>query len=167
MIGVIYATNEFLLSPLATERAALSEEIVNAEPHKREMRGQIARTRDLATKGPGAAKLIAQANAMIPDGSPIAWFPPKIVDFFKNNGIDKVTARMGGESPDKDLPGYRKLGWSIDIPSADFANFATTLSKLENQEPLFEFTGFDIQAARERVGYQHVVLTVQNIIKTL
>ena len=83
VFGVIYATNEFLLSPLAAERLGLSEEMTTAEPRIRDMKGQLARVRGLAEKGPAADKTLAQVNAMIPEGSPIAWFPPKIADFFK------------------------------------------------------------------------------------
>lgn len=165
MFGVIYATNEFLLSPLAAERLGLSEEMTTAEPRIRDMKGQLARVRGLAEKGPAADKTLAQVNAMIPEGSPIAWFPPKIADFFKNNGVDKAVAKLNNESPEKELTGYRRLVWSIDIPNADFVSFASSLSKLENEEPLFEFSGFELQATRERVDTVRASVTVQNIIK--
>lgn len=165
VVGVLYATNEFLFSPLAVDRARLAEEITAHEPKLREMRGQIARTKGFEEKAPQATKLIAQVDAMIPDGAPIAWFPPKISDFFKLNGVEKAVAKFGTETPDKELTGYRKLTWSIDIPSADFLRFAQALSKLENAEPLFEFTGFEIKANREQPDSQRFLLSVQNIIK--
>lgn len=165
MVGVIYATNEFLLSPLALERAALADEMTSNEPKLREMRGQVARTKGLAEKAPAASKIIDQVGAMIPDGAPVAWFPPKISDFFKAGGVDKAVARFGTEALEKDLPGYRKLSWSVEIPNADFLRFASTLAKIENAEPLLEFTGFEIQANREQADTQRVLLSVQNIIK--
>ena len=165
MFGIIYATNEFLLSPLALERAGIAEEITKAEPQVREMRGQIARTRALAVKGPLATKTIAQVNAMIPDGAPIAWCPPKIAEFFKTNGVEKTTARMNNEAPEKDLAGYRRLMWTIEIPNAEFASLATALSKFENAEPLFEFTGLENQASLDSATAQRATFTVQNIIK--
>ena len=165
MAGIIYLTNEFLLSPLATECALLTGQMTEDEPKAREMRGKIARARDLATRTPQATKVINQINSMIPDGSPIAWCPPKFVEFFKRYGTENVVARMGNEMPDKELIGYRRLVWSLDIPRVDFATFTHALADLENAEPLFEFTGFDIQAQGDRVDTQHAILTVQNIIK--
>lgn len=165
MVGVIYATNEFLLSPLANERVALADEMAANEPKLREMRGQVARTKGLSEKVPLASKSIDQVNAMIPEGSPVAWFPPKISDFFKSGGVDKAVARFGNETVEKDLPNYRKLSWSVEIPNVDFLRFATTLAKLENAEPLIEFTGFELQANREQFDTQRVLLSVHNIIK--
>lgn len=165
MFGILYATNEFLLSPLATERETIATEITNAEPQMREMKGQVARARALSAKGPVATTMIAQVNAMIPDGAPIAWCPPKIAEFFKKNGVEKATARMNNEAPEKDLTGYRRLMWTIEIPSVEFGSFASALSKFENDEPLFEFTGFEIQASVESAAAQRATLTAQNIIK--
>jgi hypothetical protein len=163
--GVIYTANQFLLSPLAVERAKLSEEITANEPKLREMRGQIARTKGFEEKAPQSANLMAQVDSMIPNGAPIAWFPPKVSDFFKANGVDKAVAKFGTESVEKELNGYRRLTWSIDIPDADFLRFAHALSKLENAEPLFEFAGFEIKANREQPDSQRILLSVQNIIK--
>ena len=101
MAGIIYITDDFLLTPLALERAAISGEITADEPKFREMRGQINRGRDLGLKSPEALKVTNQINSMIPDGSPIAWCPPRIVDFFKPYGIERVSARMTNETPDR------------------------------------------------------------------
>ena len=165
MGGILYVTDEFLLTPLATERAALAKEMSADEPNVRRMRGEIARGRDLGLKSPEAKKTIAQIDSMIPDGSPIAWCPPKIADTFKALGVERVAARMSNESPEKDLNGYRRLVWSIEIPQVDFATFTYALAHFENKEPLFEFTGFEIQAQGDRVDLQRMTLTVQNIIK--
>jgi hypothetical protein len=165
MVGVIYAVNEFLLSPLALERVALADEMTSNEPKLSEMRGQMARTKGLEEKAPLATQTLSQVAAMIPDGAPIAWFPPKISDFFKAGGVEKAVAKFGNETLEKDLPGYRKLSWSVEIPSCDFLRFATTMAKLENAEPLVEFTGFELQSNREQADSQRALLSVNNIIK--
>ncbi len=165
MFGIIYATNEFLLSPLANDRASLKDEMMKSEPLFREIRGQIARTRGLEIDGPVASATIAQVNALIPEGAAIAWGPPKIAEFFKSNGVEKATARMTNEIPEKELVGYRRLVWVIEIPNVDFVPFANALAKFENTEPLFECTGFEVQASRDQTGAQRVILNVQNLIK--
>ena len=165
MGGVIYATNDFLLAPLATERQRMKHEMEDAQPKVREMRGQLARTRDLATKGPASEKTVKQVDAMIPDGAPIAWFPPKVADFFKSRGIDRASAKMNNEGIDKDLTGYRRLVWAVDIPSVDYMPFGAAIAELENSQPLFEITGFELVATRERPDALRAGLTIQNIIK--
>ena len=165
MVGIVYVTNEFLLSPLASERETLTAEMTASEPTLREMRGQIVKARTLATKGPEASNLLAQVDAMIPDGAPIAWCPPKIVDFFKKYEIDRVSARMVTEAPEKDLIGYRRLVWNLDIPHVDFATFTHALADFETSETLFEFTGFELQAQSDHLDSQRAILTAQNIIK--
>lgn len=165
MAGITYVTDDFLLTPLATERVALAKEMTTNEPIVRKMRGEIAKANALGLKSPEAKKTMTQIDAMIPDGSPIAWCPPKIVDSFKGHGIERVTARMSNESPEKDLTGYRRLVWNIDIPQVHFATLAQALADFENSEPLFEFTGFDIQVQGERPDLQRSTLTVQNILK--
>jgi erythromycin esterase-like protein len=79
--------------------------------------------------------------------------------------VEKAVARFGNETVEKELPGYRKLSWSVEISNVDFLRFATTLAKFENAEPLIEFTGFEIQADREQADTQRVLLSVHNIIK--
>jgi hypothetical protein len=165
MVGVVYATNDFLLSPLAAERATMAQTMTDAQPKVREMRGQLARTRDLATKGPLAEKTVKQVNMMIPDGAPIAWFPPKVADFFKSRGIDKAAAKMNNESVDKDLAGYRRLVWAVEIPRVDYVPFGNAIAELENSQPLFEITGFELIATRESPDALRASLTVQNIVK--
>ena len=165
MAGITYITDDFLLSPLATERVTLAKEMEANEPNVRRMRGEIAKARDLGLKSPEAKKTISQIDSMIPDGSPIAWCPPRVVEVFKGHGVERVTARMSNESLEKDLTGYRRLVWSIDVPQVDFATFAYILADFENSEPLFEFTGFELQAQGEHPDMQRATLTVQNIIK--
>ena len=46
---------------------------------------------------------------MIPEGSPVAWFPTQMADFFKDKGIDRVSTRMSGETVDKELPKFRQI----------------------------------------------------------
>jgi ribosomal protein L29 len=165
MIGVVYATNEFLLSPLAAERVQLAESMTQNEPKLREMRGQIARAKDLMLKAPEAKKTVKQVEAMIPEGAPIAWFPPRVADFFKQHGIDRVSAKQNNETPDKELAEFRKLSWAVELPSCDFLPFAAALAEFENAEPLFEVSGFDIASSREQPDSTRVSLTVQNLIK--
>jgi hypothetical protein len=102
---------------------------------------------------------------MIPEGSPVAWFPPRIADFFKARGVDRAATRMNSEAAEKDLPGFRRLTWGVDLPSVDFIALANSLAELENEEPLVQITSIKIDPAAEQVEQQRVLLTVTNIVK--
>ena len=69
---------------------------------------------------PVPISVMEQIKAGIPEGAPVAWFPPRIQDFFKRQGIERVATRLNNEMADKDLPGFRRLFWSIDLPKIGF-----------------------------------------------
>ena len=128
-------------------------------------KAQIQKTKEMEKNAPAAALTTQQVEAMIPEGSPVAWFPTRMGEFFKKQGFDKTSTRMNSELPDKDLPGFRRLTWSVDLPRVEFAPFATALAMLENEEPLIEISNLQIDASREEVEMQHALLTVNNLIK--
>src|SRR5258708_34015826 len=89
-----------------------------------------------------------QVEAMIPEGSPVAWFPTRMADFFKKLGIDKASTRMTGETGEKELPGFRRISWGVDLPKVDFVIFAQAIAALENDEPLLAITAMQVEASR-------------------
>ncbi len=101
---------------------------------------------------------------MIPEGSPVAWFPPRVSDFFKARGVDKAAARLNSETPEKTMVGFRRLAWSVELVKIDFIPFATALAQLENEEPLLEIASIHIEAMREDAESQRVLLTLHNIV---
>jgi hypothetical protein len=101
---------------------------------------------------------------MIPEGSPLAWFPPRVADYFKKQGIDKVGARPNSDAVDKELTTYRKLNWGVEIPRCDFMPFGAAVADLENGEPLLEIQALEIEVSRDEVGVQRANLTVNNLV---
>jgi hypothetical protein len=164
VIGVVYAYFEFLLGPLqAAEKGAVAEAEA-LEPKIAAAKAQLAKVVDLKTKQPQAKRFMAQIDTMIPEGSPIAWFPPRMSEFFKKHGVDRVTARMNNETVEKDLPGFRRLNWGIEAPKVDFITYAAAVSALENEEPLIEIQSFEVEAGREDVGMQRATVIVNNLM---
>src|SRR5206468_1364952 len=92
MCGLIYAFFEFLLHPLDLTREASLKKAADLEPQIAIARAQIAKTTTLEIEGPKAKQTIEQVLAMIPEGSPVAWFPPRIAEFFRQRGMDKVSS---------------------------------------------------------------------------
>lgn len=165
MGGLVYVFVEFMLRPLGVTRDAAVKSAAVLHPQIMEARAQIARVKGLELDGPNARKITAQVMEMIPEGSPVAWFPPRVSEFCRMHGMARVTTRMNGESQDKKFPDFRKLNWGIEIPSADFVPFAWAVAELENEEPLLEIQSISVDASRDDAGTQRVVLNINNLVR--
>ena len=162
---VIYGYFEFLLNPLKAKQLATRASIVELQPKIDAAQATLAKLA-AAEKGEPAARLIlSQVNAMIPEGSPVAWYPPRVADLFKKHGIEKVTTRLTTESGERVLPGFRWSVWGMEFPRVEFVPFGHAIAHFENAEPLIEITNFVLESNREEFEAQHAVLTVGNIVR--
>ena len=165
LFGVVYSYFDLLLGPLLARQDAYTKSIKGLGPAAAAANAQIQKTKQMEKDAPAVAITVYQVNAMIPAGSPVAWFPTRMADFFKHQGIDKVTTRLNSESTEKQYTGYRKLTWGIDVPRVGFVQFAGAIATLENEEPLIEISNMQIDASREDVEMQHALITVNNLVK--
>ena len=165
LIGLVYVYFTMLLGPLVGRQGLVRQSIVDLDPQIAAAQAQIKKTADIEVAAPMANRTLAQISAMIPDGSPVAWFPKRLGDFFKNQGVDKAATRMNNESEEKSLPGFRRISWSVDLPRVDFIPFAAALAQLENEEPLLEIGSVQVDTSRDDVDSQHVLMTVNNLVK--
>ena len=163
--GLIYSYFDLLLGPLSKRQDATRQSIVALGPEIANAKSQIEKTKQMEAEAKNAQMTARQVEAMIPEGSPVAWFPTRMTEFFKKQGIDKALTRMNGELPDKELPGFRKLVWGVDLPKVEFVSFAQAVAVLENEEPLFEIAALQIDASREDVEAQHALITLNNLVK--
>jgi hypothetical protein len=165
LIGLLYGYFSILLGPLQKQREARQKAIAALDPKIAAAQSQIQRTAALEARAPEAQETISKIDSMIPEGSPVAWFPSRMGEFFKTHGFDKSTTRLNNELQDKELPGYRRITWSIDVPRLEFVPFAATLAVLENEEPLVEVSSVQFEINRDEVGLQRALITVNNIVK--
>lgn len=164
-VGVLYCYFTYLLGPLQAGERNATNGIAALGPQIQDANKQIRKTADLEKQAPAATAFLANLKNSIPDGEPIAWFPPKMADFFKNHGIEKCTTHLVSEAPDA-MPGFRKLIWNIDVPRAEFVPLGVALSDLENQEPLLDVMTVTVDAAREDAQYQHATLVISTLVKS-
>lgn len=165
VVGVIYCYFTFLLGPLSKSQAAARKSIDDLGPMIASAKAQIARTADIERAAPANMEATRQVTATIPDGSPVAWFPPRVGDFFKQRGLEKSSTRLVGEIVEKEITSFRRMSWSIDLPKVAFVPFATAVASLENEEPLLEINGLQIESGRDDLGSQRALLTVSNYVK--
>ncbi len=165
LIGIVYVYFNMLLGPLGQRQDATRKSIADLEPQIAAAKAQIKKTESLEVAAPTATMMLEQVGAMIPDGSPVAWFPTRMGEFFKKQGIDKAATRMNNEYEDKNLTGFRRISWSVDLPKIDFLPFAAAIAQLENEEPLVTIGSLQIDTTRDDVEAQHVLITMHNLVK--
>lgn len=163
--GVVYGYFSLLLGPLSMRQSAIQKSVTALGPEIAAAKAQIQRTRELELTAPSRMAATRQVTAMMTEGSPVAWFPPRLAELFKRQGLEKSTTRLQGEAVDKEMVGFRRLSWGIDLPKVGFVPFATAVASLENDEPLVEIRSLQLEASREDVEMQRAVLTVSNIVK--
>lgn len=165
LVGVVYAIIEFLISPVSLRRQAANKDTEALEPKIQMARAQIAKTKGLQAKLPDAEKLLAQVGGMIPEGAPMAWFPPRLTEYFRRQGIDKVTARLNTEVVEKELTGYKRINWGVEFPRVDFLAFARGVAEMENGEPLLEIQSLELEVSRDEQSFQRANLIINNLVR--
>lgn len=161
---LIYGYFEMLLGPLKSNRGRSQARIEELTKKLREAKGQIRRVQELEAEVPVAEQTVQAVKAMIPPGAPVAWFPPRVAEQFNREGLEKAATRMTGETTDKDLSGFRRMTWSVDLAKVEFIPFAQALADFENNEPLAEITSLQIEAGNEDVELQRAALNVRTTV---
>lgn len=165
LFALLYVYFNIMLAPLAKKEKAYKKEIVEIQPKVATADSQIKTAAAIEKSAPEANEVLEHIKAMIPEGAPIAWFPPRMVDFFKRQGIEKCSVRLNNEVPEKELLGFKKLFWAIDIPKVEFVPLGIAISGLENEELLLEITNIKIEEIKDEAQYQRATLTVSTLVK--
>lgn len=163
--GLLYAYFYLMMGPLNVREKKALATIAETQPKVDEAKAQLEKTRVIELKSPASQKTINEIKALIPEGAPVAWFPPRVQDFFKRQGIEKVSARLSNEFLEKDMPGFRKIFWSIDLPKVGFQKLGRAIMELENEEPLLEITNLQIEALKDNPEFSHATITVATLVK--
>ena len=167
MVGLIYCYFTFLITPLGdrvTDAAKRTEEL---EGQLAKARSQVARSRSVEEQARASQEIIAQANDMIPEGAPIAWFPPRMTAFFNRHNLKGVAVRGGGVSgaPDPALKDFHSGEWTLELPPTSINQLGITLAGLENEEKLMEITHLQIAATADAPEKQHASINVATLLK--
>lgn len=165
LCALLYGYFAYLLGPLQQGEKNAINGIAAIGPQISDAKQQIAKAADLETKAPKATAFLSAIKDSIPDGEPIAWFPPKMADFFRAHGIDKCTTHMVSEAPDA-MPGFNKIVWSIDVPKVEFIPLGMAIAALENNDPLTTILNVSVDATREDAQYQHATLILTTLVKS-
>jgi hypothetical protein len=165
LIGLLYCYFAMLLGPLASGKALNEKKTEEIRGKITAAKKELKQAQDVEAAAPQHALLLKQINALIPEGSPVAWFPVRVTELFKQYGLDRTSTRVTQEAPEKELLGYKRLTWGVEITKAEFLPMAEAVASFENSEMLAEISAVQIETTLESLGTQRVLLTVNNIVK--
>lgn len=166
VIGLLYVYFAFFLGPLSKSRE-------NTRAKFEDLQGKIASSKTDVTKvvkleenARAATARYEALQALSPEGAPIAWFPTRMKVFFAAQHIDRASVRL--ESTDgfkeRELDGWARYNWIIDLPQADFESLGKAFALLENTNPLLSITKLHIHTGSPLPEFQQVTLTASTII---
>ena len=166
LIALLYVYFSFFLGPLNKSRNGIQSKIKDLQSKISTSKAEISKATKLEETAHAATVRYDALRALSPDGAPLAWFPPRMKTFFTNHQIDRVTTRLesSGSFKEKELAGWSRYLWDVDLPQADFESFGRAISQLENTNPLLAIKKLRIHAATEDPETQKVVFTAATII---
>lgn len=165
LVGLIYCYFAMLLGPLALKKVQNEKKTEEFRVKIAAAKKELKQAQDVEASAPQSALLLKQIDALIPEGSPVAWFPVRVTELFKQYGLDRTSTRMTQEVPDKELAGYKRLTWGVEITKADFMPMGEAIASFENSELLAEISGVQIESTLEAIGTQRILLTLNSIVK--
>src|SRR5262249_37688935 len=156
----------FLLNPLRASEAAAVVESEGLVKKIAEADTKMKGFNTLKSQASESGELVAQVNAFIPSGAPIAWFPPRIRAFFDRQGLKGSVVRLRTtERPEVELSkAFTSGNWIIDIPQTGFFPFGIALAGLENEEYLLEVTDLKIIAKADNPENQSVIIEAATLL---
>jgi hypothetical protein len=166
LIGLLYIYFSFFLGPLNKSRYALENKIKGLQDKVATSKTEIAKATKLEETAHAATGRYDALRALSPEGAPIAWFPPRMKTFLVGQQIDRVTTRLesSGGFKEKELAGWNRYLWIIDLPQADFQSLGKALALLENSNPLLSVKKLRIHAATDNPEMQEIAFTAATVI---
>jgi len=166
-VFLLYVYFTFFLGPLQKSRDSTLTAIDEMQKKIDGSKGEMAKAGNLERQAKDATARFAALKALIPDGAPIAWFPPRVKTFFATDHIDKASARLESNTAFKqaELSSWSKYNWLIELPQADFVALGKSIADLENAEPLLSITKLNIHVLPAESQFQQVGIAATSVIE--
>jgi hypothetical protein len=164
-IGLVFCYFTMLLDPLSKEEDIANGTIVEKTKQVEAANTIAKKEKGLKPQADAAEATLNQVYTLIPDGSPVAWFPPQATEFFKRQGIEKCAIHRGEEGADRELSGFKDLAWGLDISHVEVAPLASAIAAFENEHPLMEINTLQIESGRDNVQFQTARISINTVIR--
>jgi hypothetical protein len=166
LIALLYVYFSFFLGPLNKSRDAVRAKVDDLQTKISTSKTEISKAAKLEETAHSANVRYDALRALCPDGAPIAWFPPRMKTFLTTHQIDKGTTRLETTNAfkEKELSGWSRYLWIVDLPQTDFETLGNAIAQLENTNPLLSIKKLRIYAPAEDPEMQKAVFTASTII---
>ncbi len=164
LIVLVYVFYSFLLGPAFKSITTGKQRIAALDKSIATANSAINRVSNMRAQLNGFADLETTLFANQPGGDPIAWFPPRVENFFKKAGIPRCLATLSAPS-ETEIPGFRTYRCTIQFPSVSFMQFGAALAAFENHDNLIEVRSISIDAQADNPGLQLIAVEVRVILK--
>jgi hypothetical protein len=166
-VFLLYVYFTFFLSPLTRVRGSVLAQIADRQKKIDSSKTELARANNLERQAKDATARFNALKALTPEGAPIAWFPPRMKNFFASQQIERAVARLESNTNfnEAELSGWTKYNWFIELPQADFAPLGTSIAALENTEPLLSITKISIHTSSDQPQLQQVAIAATTVIE--
>jgi hypothetical protein len=166
MLGLIYCYFTFLITPTSKTDATNLQAIEDLNGKLAQARTQELRSRNIKDQARTAEETLAQVNDMIPDGEPIAWFPPKMRDFLDRQNLKNASIHPSGfATAENGMGDFKSENWVIEIPQTGFTQLGIALAGLENEEKLLQITHIQISTQIDNPEKQRVTINATALEK--
>lgn len=167
MIGLIYCYFTFLIAALNKSDVDTANTIDKLDKQIAAAKSNVKRSASVEEQARSSEELLAQVSDMVPDGAPIAWFPPRMNTFFTRHGVKGVAVRSAGidATTDPVMKDFRNANWTVDIPQVGSTALGITLAGLENEEKLLEITKLQVTTQVDAPEKQRVSLNLLTLLK--
>ncbi len=164
---LIYVYFTMMLAPLSASEKKFTTEAVALREKIREADLEIRKAKNLEAQALPATEMVAALRESTPKGLPIAWYPVRLMNFFKNQGLDDPlpTIQLASETPGIDsLQGFIDIQWNVNFERAPFTKFGHSMAALENENPLVQINNIGIVASTEQPEFQRVTLVFTDLL---
>lgn len=167
MIALLYCYSTFLIGPLGTQQLRAEATLKELDTKIGSASTRTKRLNAMELQSKAAGETLAQVNALIPEGEPIAWFPPRMRAFFDRQGIHDIVIKLDRkEKPTEvDLAStFNNFQWTVELPSVPYIPLGIALAGLENEEQLLEIQRVQITSQPANPEQQRITLGIVSLL---
>lgn len=167
LAALVYCYLSFLLGPLQASQAGMINTTAELEGKIAASKKTVDQTAQLERTAAAAIGAKEKMDAMMPEGSPLAWVPPRLKSFFASDGVETGPIRLLNTLPTKrpELSAFAIDEWLVEFPRADFLALAKSIARFESENPLGSIVSVRVHANDAELGFQTVTLGIRTIVK--
>lgn len=167
IVIVLYVAWSSFITPAQSSLKASEQEIARLDEELRKAKATITRISNFEEKLAKASKKEDVMFDKQPMGSPLAWVPPRLENFFVRQGLSCMVQTNDSSTPltgqSQHLQVYK---WKLNFQSADFLKFGAGLASFETNHPLVGIQSIKISFQPENPANQSITVVANSIVRT-